>query len=43
MRMFIAACFAAGAVAFGAAFILDTFVQEESSAAFAEGSVRLQR
>jgi hypothetical protein len=41
MRMFIAACFAAGVIAIGAAVILDNFVQEPASVAFAEDSVRL--
>jgi hypothetical protein len=41
MRSFIAACLIAAAIAAGAATALDAFVQESSSAAFAEGSVRL--
>jgi hypothetical protein len=41
MRSFIVACFAAAAIAVGAAAALDAFVQQSSSAAFAEGTVRL--
>jgi hypothetical protein len=41
MRAFIVACFVAGFIAVGAAAILDNFVQESSSAAFAEPNVRL--
>ncbi len=41
MRVFIAACFVAGVIAFGAAVILDNFVQEPASAAFAEPSARI--
>jgi hypothetical protein len=41
MRAFIVACFVAGFVSVGAAAILDNFVQEPSSAALAEPSVRL--
>ena len=41
MRMLIAACFVAGVIAVGTAIILDNFVQEPASAAFAEPSVRL--
>jgi hypothetical protein len=41
MRVFIVACFVAGFIAVGAAAILDNFVQESSSAAFAEHSARI--
>jgi hypothetical protein len=41
MRSFVAACVIAAAMAIGAAAALDAFVQQSSSAAFAEGSVRL--
>ena len=41
MRSFVAACIVAAAIAVGAAVALDAFVQQSSSAAFAEGSVRL--
>jgi hypothetical protein len=41
MREFIAACLAAGVIAFGAAVILDNFLQEPASVAFAEPSARL--
>jgi hypothetical protein len=41
MRAFIAACVFSGIVAFGAAVILDSFVQEPASAAFAEPSARI--
>jgi hypothetical protein len=41
MRSFLAACLIAAALAVGAAAVLDAFVQQSSSAAFAEGSVRL--
>ena len=41
MRMFITACFAAAVIAVGAIVILDNFVQEPVSSAFAEDSVRL--
>jgi hypothetical protein len=41
MRSFVAACLVAAAIAVGAAGALDAFVQQSSSAAFAEGSVRL--
>jgi F0F1-type ATP synthase membrane subunit c/vacuolar-type H+-ATPase subunit K len=40
MRSFVAACLVAAAIAVGAAFVLDAFAQQSSSAAFAEGSVR---
>jgi hypothetical protein len=38
MRSFIAACVVAGIIAVGAAIILDGFVQESSSTAFARPS-----
>ena len=41
MRVFIAACFVAGAIALGAALILDNFVQDPAAAAFAEPSARI--
>jgi len=41
MRSFIVACLVAAAIAVGSAAILDAFVQQLSSTAFAEGSVRL--
>jgi hypothetical protein len=41
MRSFVLACLAAAAIAVGAAAALDAFVQQSSSDAFAEGSVRL--
>jgi hypothetical protein len=41
MRAFIAACFVAGVVAVGAAAILNYFVQEPVSVAFAEPSARV--
>jgi hypothetical protein len=41
MRAFIAACFVAGVIAVGAAAILDHFVQEPVSVAFAEPSARV--
>jgi len=41
MRSFVAACLIAAAMAIGAAAALDAFVQQSSSVAFAEGSVRL--
>jgi hypothetical protein len=41
MRTFIAACLVAGVIAAGAAVVLDTFVQEPVSVAFAESSVRI--
>ncbi|MFY9954938.1 hypothetical protein [Bradyrhizobium sp.] len=40
MRAFLAACFVAGVIAFGAAVMLDYFVQEPVSVAFAEPSAR---
>ena len=41
MRPFIVACLVATAIAVGSAAVLDALVQQSSSAAFAEGSVRL--
>jgi hypothetical protein len=41
MRAFIAACFVAAAIACGAGVILEIFVQEPVSMAFAEPSARL--
>jgi hypothetical protein len=41
MRAFIAVCFISAVVAVGAAAILDNFVQEPVSVAFAEPSARL--
>jgi hypothetical protein len=41
MREFIVACFVAGVIAVGAAAILDNFVQEPASVAFAEPGVRV--
>jgi hypothetical protein len=41
MRAFIVACFAAFMIAVGAAAVLDHFVQESSSTAFTEPSVRI--
>jgi F0F1-type ATP synthase membrane subunit c/vacuolar-type H+-ATPase subunit K len=41
MRSFVAACLIAAAIAVGAAAVLDAFLQQSASAAFAEGSVRL--
>jgi hypothetical protein len=41
MRPFIAACLVAVIIALGAAAVLDNFVQQSSSAAFAEPSVRI--
>lgn len=41
MRSFIAACCIAGLLAVSAAAILDFFVQQPASAAFAESSARL--
>jgi hypothetical protein len=41
MRSFIAACLVAAVIAVAAAGILDYFVQQPSSAAFAEPSARL--
>jgi hypothetical protein len=40
MRSFIAACLVAAAIAIGTAAVLDAFVQQSSSTAFAEDSVR---
>jgi hypothetical protein len=36
MRVFVASCFVAAVIAVGAAAILDNFVQEPASVAFAE-------
>jgi hypothetical protein len=41
MRVFVASCFVAAAIAVGAAAILDNFVQEPASVAFAEPSARV--
>jgi len=41
MRVFIAACFASGIIAVGAAAILDKCVQEPVSVAFAEPGTRV--
>jgi hypothetical protein len=41
MREFILACFVAGVIAAGFAAILDNFVQEPASVAFAEPSARV--
>jgi hypothetical protein len=41
MRVFIAACLALCVIAVGAGVILDNFVQEPASAAFAEESARI--
>lgn len=41
MRAFIAACLVAGVIAAGAAVVLDSFVQEPVSVAFAEPSARI--
>jgi hypothetical protein len=41
MREFIVACLVAGVIAVAAAAVLDNFVQEPSSAAFAESSARI--
>ena len=41
MRIFIAACLIAGVIGTGAAVVLDTFVQEPVSVAFAEPSARI--
>jgi hypothetical protein len=40
MRAFLAACFVAVIIAFGTATVLDYFVQEPVSVAFAEPSAR---
>jgi hypothetical protein len=40
MREFIVACLAVGIIAFGSAVILDSFLQEPASVAFAEPGVR---
>jgi hypothetical protein len=41
MRAFIVACVVAGIIAVSAAAILDNFVQESASAAFAEPRARI--
>jgi hypothetical protein len=41
MRVFVAACVVAAVIAVGAAGILENFVQQPSSAAFAEPSARI--
>lgn len=41
MRAFVIVCFAAAVIAIGAAALLDNFVQEPVSVAFAEPSARL--
>jgi len=41
MRIFIVACVVAGVIAVAAAAVLENFVQERSSAAFAEPSARI--
>jgi hypothetical protein len=41
MRQFIVACLVAGIIAAGAAVILDNYVQEPVSVAFAEPGVRV--
>jgi len=41
MRAFLTVCFAAAVIAVGAAALLDNFVQEPVSVAFAEPSTRL--
>ena len=41
MRAFIAACLVAGVITVGAAVVLDSFVQEPVSVAFAEPSARI--
>jgi hypothetical protein len=40
MRAFLCACFVAAAIAAGAAVVLDHFVQEPVSVAFAEPTAR---
>ncbi len=40
MRVFIFSCLFVAAIALGAAGILDTFVQESATSAFAESSAR---
>jgi hypothetical protein len=40
MRAILSACFVAAVIAFGAAVILDNFVQEPVSVAFAEPSAK---
>ena len=41
MRAFVASCFVVAIIAVGAAGILENFVQEPTSVAFAEPGVRL--
>jgi hypothetical protein len=41
MREFIAACLVSGIIAAGAAIVLDRFVQEPVSVAFAEPGTRI--
>ena len=41
MRSFIAACLIAGIIAVGSATVLDYFVQQPASVAFAEPSARV--
>jgi hypothetical protein len=41
MRVFVLSCLVAVAIAVGAAAVLDKFVQEPASAAFAESSARV--
>jgi hypothetical protein len=41
MRAFVAACFVAGLIAVGAVVVLNYFVQESATVAFAEPSTRL--
>ena len=41
MRVFIVSCVVAGVIAFGAAVILDNFVQEPAWVAFAEPNARV--
>ncbi|MBB2734169.1 MULTISPECIES: hypothetical protein [Bradyrhizobium] len=41
MRVFLTACLFAAVVAFGAAGVLDHFVQESATTAFAEQSARV--
>jgi hypothetical protein len=41
MRSFITACLVAGIIAVGATGVLDYFVQQPSSAAFAEPGTRI--
>ncbi len=41
MRIFLVACLVAALVAMGAAYVLDTFVQESASAAFSTQGTRI--